>query len=252
MYRYILDCSLTEILPDYAPFAELIQIIDTLRIVGAEVFISTSTKSELQIACDLYTDFENGNKRAKDTNIADALEILLNNVREIKAGAHLYEIIYDGPHHSCRHVQEWLWDDNQVIFITSIQANSGAPKLLLVKGFNELRLINVEYICCHMSLREHLGRDRVYHFSKKHGDSTHPAQNGASQLECTEKRASELLSTAIQLKDSNRAYNWDEKLGKYIQFFYEGDNPQVLWHGFHISTQQEVKKIPPQIKKLLK
>ena len=38
----------------------------------------------------------------------------------------------------------------------------------------------------------------------------------------------------------------------YILFYYEGENPQNQYHGFHISKKNAIKKIPNSILKRLR
>ncbi len=68
-----------------------------------------------------------------------------------------------------------------------------------------------------------------------------------------------LLKNAIgDKKETQRLYNFDENHKCYIQFEYEGDNPQNQYHGYHLVKpkthevdKKAVRHIPPRVIKIL-
>jgi|GEM_PF-1012298 len=75
-----------------------------------------------------------------------------------------------------------------------------------------------------------------------------------------QQHAANLLKDALEDKRErpNRLYNFDEKYKRYIQFEYEGDNPQNQYHGYHLvkpTTHEPDKKavndIPQRVVKIL-
>ncbi len=102
-------------------------------------------------------------------------------------------------------------------------------------------------------------KPRIFNLNQKHGENgkgAHKANKGddVSILECSEKKAQELLIDAIgdARINSKRLYNYDSDIDKYILFYYEGNNPQNQYHGFHVSKDNAPKKIPNTILKRLK
>ncbi len=101
----------------------------------------------------------------------------------------------------------------------------------------------------------------VMNKSNKHGldgKGAHKLNKGdtVSVLYCsTIEEAQKLLDDAIgdkRLLERN-LFNYDEKVGKFIAFFDEGDTPQNQYHAFHFETEADaIKKIPNEIMKELK
>ncbi len=71
--------------------------------------------------------------------------------------------------------------------------------------------------------------------------------------------AANLLKDAIgDKKETQRLYNFDENKKCYIQFEYEGDNPQNQYHGYHLvqpkthkTDKEAVSDIPQRVTKIL-
>jgi len=87
---------------------------------------------------------------------------------------------------------------------------------------------------------------RNFHIIDKHGENREEERlvNGklVSPLRCSEQKARELLQTAIG-DTKAELFNDDTKKGYYIIFRYEGNNPQNMYHGYHVSyTSNEVPK----------
>jgi hypothetical protein len=87
---------------------------------------------------------------------------------------------------------------------------------------------------------------RNYHPSPKHGENGRGEQKGESKLLCTHNQAKELLNTSIGIQGYDELYNYDETVGKYIIFRYEGDNPLNQFHAYHIDN---INDVPDEIKK---
>lgn len=101
-------------------------------------------------------------------------------------------------------------------------------------------------------------KKRRFNLSDKHGENgtlswKNSNNNKVSLLECSKEDAQKLLSTAIgdNRIDERRLYNYDKKCNKFILFYFEGDNPQNQYHGFHIDIE-ESQKIPKSILQRLK
>jgi hypothetical protein len=96
--------------------------------------------------------------------------------------------------------------------------------------------------------------------NNKHGENgkgAHKSNKGepVAVLYCSIEKAQELLDSAIgdKREDVKRLFNYDDSQEKFIVFYYEGENPQNQYHGFHLDTENEiVRLIPNQILKELK
>ena len=94
---------------------------------------------------------------------------------------------------------------------------------------------------------------RNFQVIEKHGENRSEERwiNGEliSPLKCSGTEAQELLDLAVG--DSiKELYNFDEKYDNYIVFKYEGENPQNMYHGYHLPI--ETLEIPDHLKKELK
>lgn len=101
-------------------------------------------------------------------------------------------------------------------------------------------------------------KTRTFNLSPKHGENgkrAHPSNKGeeVSILECSKEEAQKLLENAIGdvRIDKKRLYNYDATRDNYILFYYEGENPQNQYHGFHISKKDAAQKIPNTMLKRL-
>ena len=92
---------------------------------------------------------------------------------------------------------------------------------------------------------------RRFNLSDKHGENGRGNWAGESVLLCNRNNAQELLNTAIPdfTKKEKQLFNFDVNYQTFIEFFYEGNNPQNQWHGFHIKQDEWNKRIPLSILK---
>lgn len=93
---------------------------------------------------------------------------------------------------------------------------------------------------------------RKFHVSEKHGENRQEIRyennKMISPLRCGETEARDLLQSAIGV-NLKELFNKDRKLGYYIVFKLEGNNPQNQYHGYHVEfTSNEV---PDAIKEKL-
>ena len=94
----------------------------------------------------------------------------------------------------------------------------------------------------------YLGKNRKFHIIEKHGENGRGHWPNASPLLCDRNHAQTLLCKAIHYPHrQNSAWQWDQDFAHYIKFYYEGDSPNPLWHGFHIAPDSN--EIPERIKR---
>lgn len=90
---------------------------------------------------------------------------------------------------------------------------------------------------------------RPFHITGKHGENGRGNWRGESVLECSCAQAQSLINEAVPSKIKQRnLYNYDAERKLFVEFYYEGDNPQHLWHGFHVKREHENRQIPNDIK----
>ena len=93
-------------------------------------------------------------------------------------------------------------------------------------------------------------KPRFFHLSPKHGENGKGNQPNASPLLCSKDEAQRMLNDAIPCfseKEKN-LYYFDIDHNTFIVFFYEGENMQNQWHGFHI-VKDRWNEIPNYIQK---
>lgn len=135
--------------------------------------------------------------------------------------------------------------------------NIGQDYLLKVTSNTDFEKIVVNIFSSKYDIWEFINKQlpkRVYQFSPKHGNNTKKANppksnEKVSQLKCSDDEAQLLLDTAIfDLREHKWCYNFDCKLGTFIVFPFEGENPQNQFHAFHLE-ESEWNKVSTSIRK---
>ncbi|MCG8322068.1 MAG: hypothetical protein MI921_21395 [Cytophagales bacterium] len=94
---------------------------------------------------------------------------------------------------------------------------------------------------------------RNFHVIEKHGENRSEERRVKgeliSPLKCSRNEAQKLLHLAIG-ESIKELYNFDQKHNNYIVFKHEGENPQNMYHGYHLPL--ETKEIPDNLKEELK
>lgn len=141
-------------------------------------------------------------------------------------------------------------------------------KITICKIYNNnpLDYIDVFYIKNFDELDQWFNENRTprnYNFEDNRHIETHPdyIKNKSPLLGGMGSKtyAEFLLKNAIgDKKETQRLYNFDEKHKHYIQFEYEGNNPQNQYHGYHLvkpktyeTDNNAVSDIPQRVIKIL-
>ena len=91
---------------------------------------------------------------------------------------------------------------------------------------------------------------RTFNVNPKHGENGRGNQLNQSILVCSKEDAQQLLNAAIPFMEKGKnLFNYDKTHNMYIMFYFEGNNPQKQWHGFHLDKKDWDSKIPNQIRK---
>lgn len=122
--------------------------------------------------------------------------------------------------------------------------------LLSVKSNGEFEKIEIDVLTSVDDINNWIsqnGEQRNFNLSPKHGENGRGNWKGESVLYVSQADAQILLDGAIgDFTKKNRLFNYDATNNLFIEFFYEGPNPQTQWHGFHI-TEGEVRNRVPEI-----
>lgn len=118
---------------------------------------------------------------------------------------------------------------------------------------NQRLLIGIENVSDEPQLKLWFSRNRIpkrnFHAIPKHGVNGRGNFQNANPLMCSEQRAKELIHTAIG-ESKNELFNYDSNHDMILVFKFENDNPQNLYHGYHINSNST--EVPNHIlKKLL-
>lgn len=141
---------------------------------------------------------------------------------------------------------------NQIVAVITSNDMEDSKSFLRINT-NYQGLINVFFLRENESLIEWIsknGEPRNFHLSPKHGENGVGNWPGESVLRCNEKDAQLFLNKSIaDFDEKNRFFFFDDNHDTYIEFFYEGNNPQKQWHGFHLSKNDWHQRVPNSVKK---
>jgi hypothetical protein len=144
-------------------------------------------------------------------------------------------------------------DNNLDNALISISTNCHQPPILLVKSNIDFQIMNFDIINDATNIIKWIQNKsdtRTFNLSPKHGENGRGNWKGESVLRCSKNDAQQFLNTAIAdfSEKEKRLFNFDHNHKTFIEFFYEGDNPQKQWHGFHVEDDQ-LNRIPLSIRR---
>nr|WP_146749907.1 hypothetical protein [Mucilaginibacter rubeus] len=167
---------------------------------------------------------------------------VLFSVQFAEEGSHL---IY-APYAALQFVQE-----NDKVCLLSLNGAPGNVQRLKVSAgnFEKLDCQIINNSTAVIQWFADIGEPRVFHFSNKHGENGVGHWPSAAPLLCSREQAQNLLNEAIaDFAVKKRFFKYDEDFNTYIEFFYEGDNTQKQWHGFHITVDEWPRRVPNSVR----
>lgn len=228
-------------------FTAILQMVEFAYMHKASVFYFEEQLQEFTSnLSDLDTDFvhSKGNK----------LSIILRNAKARKKNKYTFDITFNHEHTSLQHRPLLGITPNEQIAVLSPKPDCCSNYLLTIKNKNEINLLAVNILCRDKDILSWISGviPKVFHKSDKHGEYGKGNWHGESCLLCSSEKAQSLLNTSIpDLEEiENRLFNYDPEYKTFIEFFYEGDNPQQQWHGFHLK-QEDWKRVPARVKTYL-
>lgn len=187
-------------------------------------------------------------------SLAEQLNTILENAKEIKEQNHVFEICFSNENTTISHVPNIIISSLQNFskqLLLSSKLSSGT--FLIVRSNTEFEKITVSYFSDLANITKWIvanSAKRNFHISPKHGENRKGNWKGESVLLCSKIEAETLLNSAIPdfNEKENRLFNWDSTHKRFIEFFFEGENPQKQWHGFHVA-ETDLSRVPNSIRK---
>ncbi len=138
-----------------------------------------------------------------------------------------------------------LYEKEETKTILNVRSNFEFEKIQ-INSCGEIKSL-IEWIIANIPKRK-------FNLSAKHGENGAGHWKGESPLLCSFIDAQNFLDNAIPdfNKSAKQLYNFDDRHKTFIEFYYEGDNPQRQWHGFHIKKEEWENRIPKSIRNYFK
>ena len=230
-------------------FKKLLKLKDICQITGFQVKVNKEIINQLKETLE-FVKSDPDYRRELFTGWEDQLELLLENTRELNEDLFLYSIKADYDRSDFKYHYK-IGKEDMPLLIGPRNINEIGNKLILVDERKLVETYSIIGFDNEEALMEFLGREREYHWSPKHGENGRGHWSGESPLLCNKFHPSELIKKALQYPPEGKvAWIWDETELHYLKFYYEGNNPQNLWHAHHIIGQEQRlnEKVPHKIK----
>lgn len=180
--------------------------------------------------------------------------ILRNSIEISEKDIYIFNILFNSQGSCLQHIPMVQIKPNEKIAIISSKPNCYTKYLLYAKNQNEIELIKINILNTPNAIFTWIQNSipRVFNKSLKHGENGKGNWPGESCLLCSSQQAQKLLDTSIPDFEEidKRLFNYDSDHKTYIEFFYEGDNPQSQWHGFHLRSK-DWNRVPQKAKNVL-
>ncbi len=188
-------------------------------------------------------------------SFGNQLDLILNSFGAIalKDKNHVFEVCFSDENTSLNYLNNKLLS---CIKNEGLQAiiyfSSNFKSFLKITDNSKFEKIEFSKLCSIEEIKLWIIKNsakRNFNLSNKHGENGKNNWSGESVLMCNASRASNLLNDAIAhfYARDNRLFNWDPEFSTYIEFFFEGINPQNQWHGFHLK-KEDWTRVPAFIK----
>lgn len=230
-------------------FQKLYHIVELAHQHKTSIFFSKKQVEEFVANCqDLDMNFTK--------SLGNKLDVLLRDVKNRQDCYFMFEINFIGEQSTLRFVSNYAIraiSRNSQVGVVSLFEVSKIKNVLLINSDDDFECITFKFINDKKNLLDWLQKlsARKFNVSEKHGENGKGNWTGESVLLCHRDRAQQLLESAIpdfRLKDE-RLFNFVEEYNTYIEFFYEGNNPQKQWHGFHVKKEMWYMRIPETVRK---
>jgi hypothetical protein len=187
-------------------------------------------------------------------SIGEKLDIILKNAKKIKEQNYIFEVCFSNEQTDLIHVPNMVISSLQSFSNQALLSSQFSSKtFLVIKSNTEFEKITISYFSDLANITKWIvanSAKRNFHISPKHGENGKGNWKGESVLLCSKTEAETLLNSAIPdfNEKENRLFNWDSTNKGFIEFFFEGENPQKQWHGFHVA-ETDLSRVPNSIRK---
>jgi len=230
--------------------ADIYQLVQFAYQHKATVFYSQSQITEFNKNCEELDD-------EYITSQHNKLEILLKDAICKKDAQYAFEICFANENTTLRNITNSAiasinaYNNNALL---SFNQNEKSKELLSVKSQTSFEKIEFDILNKLSDIHQWIISKitpRKFNLSDKHGENGKGNWKGESVLLCDKHEAQILLNEAIPdfYEKEERLFNFDTLHQTFLEFYFEGDNPQNQWHGFHIKKEDWNKRVPPNIRK---
>ena len=192
------------------------------------------------------------------TSIGNQLEMILRTATNRGKNGYVFEVCFADGNTSLNHLQdkflESMENHSKLSVLSNVTDNPGKKSLLIIKSSTEFKGLEFTTFNRINELLQWIvsnGPKRNFNLSGKHGENGKGNWKNESKLLCDRHHAQNLLNSSIP--DFNRKekelFNFDTVFNRYIEFYFEGRNPQNQWHGFHIEPEDWNEQVPESIRK---
>jgi len=232
---------------DYLP--KTFQVVELLYQHKATVYCSKQQIDNFRVICNEDKNFIQ--------SIGNKLELILKNAKHIDSNFYFFEICFAKENSCLKYINNVAISSitsHTKLALISISEKEQNKILLNVKSDKEFEKFEFHVLNNKKDIANWIvsnSNERFFHKSDKHGENGKGNWPNESVLLCNKEQAQELLFIAIPnfIEKGKRLFAFDESHQTFIEFYYEGDNPQNQWHGFHVKESEWDIRVPLSIRK---
>jgi len=185
-------------------------------------------------------------------SVGNILDVMIENAKRQDNEFYSFELCFANENTTILHIDNilsFVKDHDKIAILT---CSNKIEDFLLVKSKSNYGKIECKNINTSQKLVHWIAtvKPRTFNLSPKHGEKGKGNYSKASPLLCSKEEAQNMLDDAIPcfLEQEKSLFNFDTIHQTFIVFYFEGDNPQNQWHGFHLK-QEEWENVPDFIRK---
>lgn len=229
-------------------FQKTFALVEFIYQHKSQVFYSKEQIDEFVVACGILDE-------GFSQSYGNMLGLILENAKCINQKKYVFEINFNEENTSLNFINIKTFaciENHDRVAIASVVQKESLKIFLAIKSNTEFYRINCNILNSTDSVHNWILSNipkRNFNLSSKHGENGIHNWKSASVLLCKKDEAQHLLDIAIpDFRKNPNLFYFDKNNDKYIEFFYEGDNPQNQWHGFHIEEKDIDSRVPKSIR----
>ena len=186
-------------------------------------------------------------------SIGNKIDVILENAKPNDNKFFAFELCFAQKNTALFHVDNVLSTVDTHDKIAILTFSNKINSFLLVKSVSDFCKIKCENISNRDAIVNWISETelRTFNVIPKHGENGKGNQPKESILLCSKEEAQLLLNTAIPcfMEREKNLFNYDKTHNTYVMFYFEGNNPQKQWHGFHLEKKDWDSKVPHLVRK---